>query len=108
MMDDVIRLIGFTYTYDEYGNQIPTPSERQVFCRVRSVGRSEFYSAAQTELHPEYVFVLSHYKDYRGEKYAKYVDWTGTEKVYSIIRTYRPEGSDTVELTAQERIGNDG
>lgn len=105
-MDDVIKLIGFTYSLDEYGNQIPTPEERQVFCEVRSVTRSEFYSAAQTDLHPDYIFRLSHYRDYRGEKFVKYKDWTGTEKVYSVLRTYRAPEGDAVEITATERVGN--
>lgn len=105
-MDDVIKLISSTFTLDEVGNQIPSLSERQVFCQVQAVGRAEFYSAAQLDLHPEYVFVLSNFRDYGGEKLAKYKDWTGTEKVYGIIRTYRPKDSDAIELTAQERIGN--
>lgn len=105
MMDDVIKLIGTgTPAYDQYGNEIPTQIERQVFCSVYSVGRTEFYQAAQSNLQPEYVFVISHYKDYEGEKEILYKDWTGTEKLYTVIRTYR--NGDSIELTAVERIGN--
>lgn len=102
-MDDVIRLLTPSYTYDEYGNEIVTNTERQVFCKVDSVGRSEFFQAAQNNLHPEYVFTISHYKDYQGEKELKYTSWDGTEKTYSIIRTYR--SGDAISLTAEERIG---
>lgn len=108
MTDDVIKLISATYATDTYGNQVETITERQVFCQVRSVGRSEFYQAAQNDMHPEYVFVLSHFMDYQGEKSLKYTDWTNTEKRYDIIRTYRPEDSTELEITAQERIGNGG
>ena len=105
-MDDVIKLISTTYTSDSSGNQVETVTERQVFCKVRSVGRSEFYQAAQSDMHPEYVFVLSHFMDYQGEKSLKHTDWTGTEKRFDVIRTYRPGDSTELEITAQERINN--
>lgn len=107
-MDDVIKLVSIAYTKDEYGNQKPLRAERQVFCKVESIGRSEFYRAAQTDLHPEYVFTLSHYMDYLGETEVLYKDWTGTEKNYVVVRTYRVPGSDEIEITVEERIGRDG
>lgn len=103
-MDDVIKLISTgEASYDASGNEILTETERQVFCQVRSVGRSEFYQAAQNNLHPEYIFVISNYRDYLGEKELIYTDWTGQTKRYSITRTYR--SGDSVELTASEKIG---
>ena len=105
-MDDVIKLLSSTYTTDEYGNQIENVTERRVFCDVRSVGRTEFYQAAQNDMHPSYVFSISHYMDYMGEKECLYIDWTGTEKKYTITRTYRT--GDRIELTAEERIGDYG
>lgn len=105
-MDDVIKLVSTTYETDEYLNQIPVTTEREVFCQVNSVGRSEFYAAAQNDMHPEYVFVISHYKDYLGEKFVKYTDWTGTEKVYYVTRTYRRPDADSVELTVVERTAD--
>lgn len=105
-MDDVISLVTITYAPDLVGNQIATKTTREVFCRVQSVGRNEFYSAAQLELHPEYIFVLSNYADYLGEKEIQYKDWTGQEKTYDVIRTFRPKDSDRIEITAQERVAN--
>ena len=105
-MDDSIKLVTTGYTFDSAGNQIPTRSEREVLCQVLSVGRSEFYQAAQNGLHPEYVFKISHYKDYEGEKEVVYRAWGGNEKIYDVIRTYKAPDSDAVELTVQERIGN--
>lgn len=105
-MDDVIRLAKITYTTDEVGNQIPEEITRVVFCRVRSVTRSEFYQAAKTGLQPEIVFVLSTYRDYEGEPEILYVDWTGKEKRYSVLRTYRSPDSEELELTATERLGD--
>lgn len=101
-MDDVIKLITSTYTFDDVGNPIETISTRIVYCKVRSVGRTEFYQASQNDLHPSYVFVISHYRDYMGEKDLFYTDWTGVEKRYSIVRTYRT--GDSIELTAEEKV----
>lgn len=104
-MDDVIKLVTATRGEpDVYGNITLIRESRSVFCDVRSVSRSEFYQAAQTDLHPQYVFVLSHYKDYLGEKEIMYTDWTGTEKLYNVLRVYRPPESDQVEITVQEQI----
>ena len=105
-MDDVIKLVKTTYTTDKYGNQIPVTSERQVFCQVKTVGRSEFYSAAQADLHPEYVFVISHFKDYHGEKFIRYRDWMDVERVFYVTRTYRVPDADSVELTVEERTAD--
>lgn len=103
-MDDVIKLLSFTFETDSYGNQVETVTERQVFCRVRSISRSEFYQAAQTDLHPEYVFTISNYRDYEGEQELMYRDWTGQEHRFNILRTYRSE-SDELEIIAGEKIG---
>lgn len=103
-MDDVIQLISATYTLDQYGNQIESITRRQVFCKVSSVGRTEFYQAAQNNMHPSYVFTISHYRDYLGESELFYTDWTGEEKRYTITRTYRT--GDRIELTAEERVND--
>ena len=103
-MDDVIKLISTTYTVDTNGNQIPTDTERIVFCKVRSVGRTEFYQAAQDHMYPSIVVSISHYKDYLGEKALLYTDWTGTERRYVITRAYRT--GDSVELTCEEKVSD--
>lgn len=105
-MDDIIKLLTLSYAPDAAGNTVETVTgSRQVFCKVRSVTRSEFYQAAQADLHPDYIFTLSHYKDYQGEKALLYTDWTGSEERYEIVRVYRGTG-DELEITAEKRIGN--
>lgn len=105
MDDNVIELLVLGYATDAAGNTVETVTgSRQVFCKVRSVTRSEFYQAAQADLHPDYVFVLSHYKDYQGEKALRFTDWTGHEDRYEIVRVYRGSG-DALEITAERRIG---
>ena len=104
-MDDVIKLVRTgTPTFDEYGNAVVNETTRQVFCKVRSVGRTEYYQATQNGLFPTYVFRLSHFKDYEGEKDVLYKDWTGVEKRYSITRTYRDGNS--IELTCEEKVSD--
>lgn len=105
-MDDVLILVANGYTRDAEGNQIPAGEPRTVFCQVSSVGRSEFYQAAQADLHPEYIFRLSNFRDYRGEKIAKYTDWLGVEHTLYITRAYRVPDEDAIELTAEERTGD--
>ena len=106
MMDDILELImPDGYRLDAEGNQIPVYTPRPVFCQVSSVGRSEFYQAAQTDMHPEYIFRLSTYRDYRGEKLAKYTDWSGVIHDLYITRAYRVPDEDAIELTCEERTG---
>lgn len=105
-MDDAMRLVKTTYRNDAEGNQIATTEERPVYCQVNSVTRSEFYQAAQVDMHPEYVFILTHYRDYEGEKFIKYVDWMNKEHTLYVTRVYRVPGTDRLEITAEERTGN--
>ena len=106
MEDDILTLISNEYGEDAELNQIPTGEGRTVFCQVSSVGRSEFYQAAQADMHPEYIFTLSNFRDYKGEKLAKYTDWLGKEHTLYITRAYRIPGEDANELTAEERTGD--
>ena len=105
-MDDVITLIKEKVTgHDDYGNEILRESRREVLCQVHSVNRSEFYSAATADLHPELTVRLSDFADYEGEKLAWYAG-----SLYSVIRTYRGRGSDldlnTLELVLQRKVGD--
>lgn len=72
-----------------------TEKENQVFCTVKSVGMNEAYQAMSNGLKPSFVFVLSDYSDYNGEKICKY---NGTR--YRIVRTYR--SGQSIELTVEE------
>ena len=101
-MDTIATLIENTVSsFDEYGNPIKTTTKRNVFCDLRSVTRSEFYSAAHNGLQPSLILWISHAADYNGEKLAE-VDG----RLYSVIRSYRAPGTDAVELTLQVEIGN--
>ena len=96
-MADVLILIAQTITLDDYGNEVATETERQVFCEVYSISQTEFYAAANTELNPEYRFNVF-FGDYNGEDVCVY---QGNR--YAIYRTYR--AGDTLELYAERKIG---
>ena len=110
-MDDVITLIKEAVTgHDAYGNEIIKTTERELMCQVYSINRNEFYSAAVANLHPELSVHLSDYEDYEGEKLAKYHG-----VLYTIIRTYRDQGSfskggglplNAIELILERKISN--
>lgn len=90
---DVITLICETQPHGVLEDV--TETSRQVYCSVRSVGMTEAYTAMSNGLHPEFVFLLSDYGDYQGEKILEY-----NGKRYRIVRTYRQ--NQGVELTAEE------
>lgn len=73
----------------------PKETERTVFCTVRSVGMNEAYQALANGLQPQFVFVLSDFDDYDGEKICEY-----NGKRYRIVRTYRR--NQAIELTVEE------
>lgn len=96
-MADVLYLISQTISVDDYGNEVETETQRQVFCEVNSITQTEFYAAANTELNPEYRFDVF-FGDYNGEDVIEY---QGNR--YAIYRTYRT--GDTLELYCERKIG---
>lgn len=104
MPDSTARLIGKIVTsYDDYGNPVQSEETTEILCEIRSVTRSEFYSAAQSGLAPSLALRISHAVDYNGQKL---VEVEGD--LYSVIRAYRAPDTDAVELTLQPKIGNEG
>ena len=99
MYNHELILLSGGYTEDELGNQIPSVNRRPVLCKMESVGRNEFYSAAAANLRPEITFIIHQY-EYGGESK---VEFEGQQ--YSIIRTYGT-GFEEIELTC-ERVGAD-
>lgn len=111
-MDDIITLIkDGQIDHDQYGNEIITKTERDVFCQIYGVNRSEFYSAAVANMQPELTVRITNSIDYEGELNARY-----NGVMYSVIRTYRDNGSmyggsnrmpyGSIELTLERKIGD--
>ena len=85
------------------------------FCKVNSVSRNEYYRARDNGLEPVFVFVLSEYADYHGEKVVIFKG-----RRYEVIRSYvqnhaveltvglatadavKPDRSETTSETASE------
>lgn len=91
---DVIWLI--TETANAHGvHDSVTETARMAYCTVRSVSRSEYYTALNAGIQPEIIFALTLSDDYRGERYLRYHD-----QRYDVIRSYVTE-DDGIELTAR-------
>lgn len=67
-----------------YNNELTLVGETEttILCGVKSVGRVEFYNAAQSGLNPEIIFVVHGY-EYSGQQKVKYEGTT-----YKVVRTY--------------------
>ena len=101
MYDSIATLKGApTTTYDEYGNEVITYQDNQVYVMPRGVYNAEFYNAAQAGLHPSITFELANKADYNGERL---IEWEG--KSYNVIRTDWTAQRDKIALICEERIG---
>lgn len=81
-MNELLTLIKRTLADDGY--TVIEETRRDVFCRLASIGQSEFYQAQATDLRPELKFVLADYLDYEDEYLCLHRDI-----YYRVIRTYR-------------------
>lgn len=102
MMDDVITLITQTYTTDDYGVRAPAEQCKNVFAKVRSITRAEFFSGGRAGLNPQYRFDI--FKgDYNEETVIEYHG-----KRYGVYRVYQPETADYLELYVERKGGTNG
>lgn len=102
-MNDLLTLVHRVLAADGY--TVETETRRDVFCRLDSVSRSEFYQAQATDIRPELVFVLADYMEYDGEYLCIYESvW------YRVIRTYRngQELEIVVQKASREEVGAGG
>lgn len=97
-MDDVITLIKEEYdsNLEQY---IELSRVENVFCKVESIQRDEFYRAGQNGMSPQYKFVTAKV-NYNSEEILVY---KGVR--YSIYRTYEVPGTDDIELYAEDKVG---
>ena len=73
-------------------------TKRKVFANVKSVTSTEFFSAGQIGLSPEYRFTMFG-PDYAGERIVEY---NGVR--YAVYRVYQAT-TDTMELYVQKEAG---
>lgn len=98
-MDDLLTLIAERVDQNEIGAFVSVEIPRDVWVRIESVGRSEWYQAGMAGLQPE-VVAITNAANYNGEKLAELGG-----KRYAIYRTYRLADSDEVELYLSEQVG---
>ncbi len=99
MIDTTITLITETVSKNAYGAPVSEKTEREIFCKCKSVTSSEFYNGQQAGLSLSYVFETNPV-NYQGEKELIY-----DGEVYSIVRTYLAN-LDTLELHAGLKVGD--
>lgn len=93
-----LYLIAETKTQDVNGVWHKALTEKQVFCQVDSVTRSEFFEAGRNGLNPEYRFTIF-FGDYDGQREVRYKG-----KTYAVYRTYHAR-TDELELYAERKGG---
>lgn len=96
-MRDVMNLLTETITSDEYGNQIVSTEEKEVYVQVESVSASEFFNAGESGHRPAFRFDVFQ-GDYDGQQRCEY-----DGRIYYIYRTYLR--GCVMELYAEERVG---
>lgn len=92
-MNELLTLVARTLAADGY--TVTEETRREVFCRLASIGQTEFYQAQATDLRPELKFVLADYLDYNGE-YLCIFDGVW----YRVLRTYR--AGQELEIVVQK------
>ena len=93
-----IYLISETNTQNSIGEWIASETRRKVYANVKSVTATEFFSAGQIGLSPEFRFTMFG-PDYAGERIVEY---NGVR--YAVYRVYQAT-TDTMELYVQKEAG---
>lgn len=95
----VCKLISETFTENQYGVPVPTETEREVFCNVRSISQSEWFEGARNGLNPEFQVIVFQY-DYDGEEIVEL-----EKERYTVYRTY-VRADEMIELYLERKQGN--
>lgn len=99
MRADVISLISENRTGHGVHETV-TETERTVYCTVESVRRTEYYTALNVGIQPEFVFKLSLAEDYQNERLIMYHG-----QKFRVVRTYMTE-DDGIEITVERSDEN--
>ncbi len=96
---DVIGLV--TETRSAHGvHEAITETVREVLAEIRSVTRSEYYTALNAGIHPEMVFKLTLDADYQGEHFLRF-----RGQKWRVVRTYLTRDGG-IEITAERSDEN--
>lgn len=97
----MLTLYADVVTYNEYGVAVKTQTSRNVYCKVDSVTRTEFFEAGRSGLNPEYRITMF-FGDYKGETLCSYKG-----RFYSVYRTFLAK-TDIIELYVERQGGTNG
>ena len=95
---DVCTLVAYARSQDAYGVWQDTKTEREVFCSVESITRTEFFDGGRIGLNPDLKFTLF-YPDYQGEEEVVY-----DGAAYGVYRTFHAK-TDEMELYVERKGG---
>lgn len=98
MISDVVTLIAVVRTQNSIGDWIQSERYNEVYCKMDSVSRDEWYSAGRLGLKAQYRFTIS-LADYGGEEILEYQG-----KRYAVYRTYNVN-NDHIELYVERQVG---
>lgn len=91
MLKDIV-LISETFKKDDFGNDIPQRTEKELVAEIQSVKQSEFFKAKHEGMRSEMVAKIF-YLDYSGEREAV-IDGNR----FKIYRAYLPPEAEMCEL----------
>lgn len=97
MLNDVAELLQEQIIKTSLGQERKSFVPSEVFCKKKSVTRTEYFTAGQSGLRPSAMFKV-HLLDYDQELYIRH-----EEKIYSIYRTF--ENGNFIELYCEVRSG---
>lgn len=86
--------------YDPDINEMIIKNKKEVYCKVNSISRNEFYKASTGGFKPSLVFTV-HLFEYENEEKVEFYGVT-----YNVIRTYMIN-TEEIELTCEKVLGNE-
>ena len=95
---EILTLISVTYKMDEFNQQIPQETTRDIFCQADSIGRDEWYEAGRAALNPQFKFTVLRY-EYNGEPFVVF-----RGQRYAVYRTYATK-DEGLELYVEGKVG---
>lgn len=116
-MDDIILLISDNGYYDDLKVYHKAETSRQVFAKINSVTRSEFFQGGRNGLNPQLVFTIfkgdynnERVIEYQGQRYSVYRTYLGARNTYVGPNTQARQElqSDYIELYVERKAGTDG
>lgn len=99
LYNEIVTLITETFKEDDIGQYIPTENKMEIFCRMESISKNEWFDAGRNGLKPQLKVILPEYNYEATEK----VEYDGER--YSVYRMFRNQKTNEVELYLEKKAG---